>query len=295
MNYHKITYPDLENGLGVRITIWVSGCMHQCKGCHNPETWPMQSGKPFTSETVQELCNLLDKYDYLDGVTFSGGDPLTRKDFSRILSECKKLCIKVNLDTVGLTFTKARKIPSLNIKVDKFLDINSLDGVDYVGIPLDGSNNGIVSKFRIYEGDLFGEILSVLNLLDKNCINVCVNTVLHKHNLKDLENIYNIINKYDCVKKWQIFQFMPIGSLGSKNAKMFVIDDKDFDDAKLKINSLNDKGLIINFKSAAERAKNYMLVNSAGVAYRVDLNNNVVSFGNIADKSSWDNIINNLS
>ena len=97
------------------------------------------------------------------------------------------------------------------------------------------------------------------------------------------------------MKKWQIFQFMPIGSLGSKNAKMFVIDDKDFDDAKLKINSLNDKGLIINFKSAAERAKNYMLVNSAGVAYRVDLNNNVVSFGNIADKSSWDNIINNLS
>ena len=76
---------------------------------------------------------------------------------------------------------------------------------------------------------------------------------------------------------------------------MFVIDDKDFDDAKLKINSLNDKGLIINFKSAAERAKNYMLVNSAGVAYRVDLNNNDVSFGNIADKSSWDNIINNLS
>ena len=55
MNYHKITYPDLENGLGVRITLWVSGCPHHCQGCHNPETWSLQSGKPFTKEIEQEL------------------------------------------------------------------------------------------------------------------------------------------------------------------------------------------------------------------------------------------------
>ena len=38
MRVNKIMYPDLNNGIGFRITIWASGCIHHCKGCHNPET-----------------------------------------------------------------------------------------------------------------------------------------------------------------------------------------------------------------------------------------------------------------
>ena len=89
MNYHKITYPDLENGLGVRITLWVSGCPHHCQGCHNPETWSLKSGKPVTKEIEQELFNILDKYSYLDGITFSGGDPFHILNVGTVTRLCK--------------------------------------------------------------------------------------------------------------------------------------------------------------------------------------------------------------
>ena len=74
MNYHKITYPDIENGTGNRVTLWVSGCPHHCEGCHNPETWPLDSGKLFTSNTAKQLYTIL-QLPYIQGITFSGGDP----------------------------------------------------------------------------------------------------------------------------------------------------------------------------------------------------------------------------
>lgn len=75
MKIHKITYPDVENGIGFRITIWVSGCTHKCKGCHNPETWDKESGRDFTDEDKEKIFAILSK-PYIKGVTFSGGDPL---------------------------------------------------------------------------------------------------------------------------------------------------------------------------------------------------------------------------
>ena len=110
-----------------------------------------------------------------------------------------------------------------------------------------------------------------------------------------MENIYNILIKHKCVKKWQIFQFMPIGSLGSKNADLYVIDNKEFQNTKKITERLNKDGkILIDLKSSKERAYNYMLVNSNGLAYKVDLNNKIEKFGNITDDSSWDNILNNL-
>lgn len=76
MRIHKITYPDLENGLGFRVTIWISGCIHQCKGCHNPETWDKMSGREFTDEDKEKVFQILGE-DYIQGVTFSGGDPMS--------------------------------------------------------------------------------------------------------------------------------------------------------------------------------------------------------------------------
>ncbi|MCD8208304.1 MAG: anaerobic ribonucleoside-triphosphate reductase activating protein [Bacteroidales bacterium] len=75
MNYHKITYPDVNNGDGCRATLWVSGCTHHCKGCHNPETWDFGSGVPFTEKSYSALKDVL-SLDYIDGLTLSGGDPL---------------------------------------------------------------------------------------------------------------------------------------------------------------------------------------------------------------------------
>ncbi|MBO5373675.1 MAG: anaerobic ribonucleoside-triphosphate reductase activating protein [Lachnospiraceae bacterium] len=75
MKYHNITKDDMRNGDGLRVVLWVSGCEHHCPGCHNPITWDINCGLDFTEETKAELFKELDK-PHIDGVTFSGGDPL---------------------------------------------------------------------------------------------------------------------------------------------------------------------------------------------------------------------------
>ena len=75
MKYESITTSDVNNGLGCRVTLWVSGCTHHCKGCHNKKTWKFTSGHSFTSHVEQVLFDEIDK-PYIKGITLSGGDPL---------------------------------------------------------------------------------------------------------------------------------------------------------------------------------------------------------------------------
>ena len=77
-----ITAPDINNGNGIRVTLWVAGCKHQCKGCHNSWTWNYNQGKSFKNnerEIGNKLADWL-KRDYVDGITISGGDPLDQDD-----------------------------------------------------------------------------------------------------------------------------------------------------------------------------------------------------------------------
>lgn len=88
MKYHNITTDDMKNGDGLRTVLWVSGCEHHCKGCHNPITWDPDDGLPFTEETMIELLNDLNK-DYISGLTLSGGDPLYKFNLIEILNIVK--------------------------------------------------------------------------------------------------------------------------------------------------------------------------------------------------------------
>lgn len=84
MNYHNITYPDQNNGDGLRIVLWVAGCEHHCANCQNQQTWNPQSGIPFDENAMNEIRNELKK-DYISGITFSGGDPLHTKNVQNVL------------------------------------------------------------------------------------------------------------------------------------------------------------------------------------------------------------------
>lgn len=93
-----ITAPDINNGNGIRVTIWISGCNHHCKGCHNQWTWDYNQGKLF-SENTDEIYNKLSNWlsrDYVEGITISGGDPLDQS--SENLFQLKQLInwVKVN-------------------------------------------------------------------------------------------------------------------------------------------------------------------------------------------------------
>lgn len=92
MNYHMIRTNDMLNGDGLRVIIFLSGCKHHCDGCHNPETWDIDSGKKFTKQTLNEILNELNN-DYISGLTISGGDPLHEKnvhDVYDLVSEIKQ-------------------------------------------------------------------------------------------------------------------------------------------------------------------------------------------------------------
>ena len=59
MHYGEIKNCDIANGLGVRVTLFVSGCTNHCENCFQPQTWDFCYGKPFTSETEDELLPFL--------------------------------------------------------------------------------------------------------------------------------------------------------------------------------------------------------------------------------------------
>ena len=75
MNYADIKEVDIQDGEGVRVSLYVSGCHFRCKGCHNKEAWDFNYGKKFTDETIDRIVNLLDK-SYITGLSILGGEPL---------------------------------------------------------------------------------------------------------------------------------------------------------------------------------------------------------------------------
>ena len=95
-----VTGPDINNGPGFRVTIWVSGCTHACPGCQNKHTWKYGQGHklddmvPYHLTCKEKILNLIgDKH--IDGVTISGGDPLDQsaqalKELAKFLSNIKK-------------------------------------------------------------------------------------------------------------------------------------------------------------------------------------------------------------
>lgn len=92
MRYHNITKDDMLNGDGLRTVLWVAGCSHGCRGCHNPVTWDICGGLEFDEEAKKELFDELEK-SYISGVTFSGGDPLhmgNRKETEALIHEIRE-------------------------------------------------------------------------------------------------------------------------------------------------------------------------------------------------------------
>ena len=74
MNYANIKKSDIANGLGVRVSLFVSGCTHHCKGCFNPETWDFNYGKGYTKEVEEEIIKALSPA-YIAGLSLLGGEP----------------------------------------------------------------------------------------------------------------------------------------------------------------------------------------------------------------------------
>lgn len=101
MNYLKIEHEDVCNGIGIRCTIWFTGCSHECAKCFNKETWDHNSGIPFDNEAKQEIFNELSK-DYISGITLTGGDPLYKYNLTDVLSLLNQIRLSYPAKTIWL-------------------------------------------------------------------------------------------------------------------------------------------------------------------------------------------------
>lgn len=75
MNYANIKKYDIANGLGIRVSLFVSGCTHHCKGCFNEVAWDFHYGKEFNQETIDEILEAIN-HPYISGLTLLGGEPM---------------------------------------------------------------------------------------------------------------------------------------------------------------------------------------------------------------------------
>ena len=90
MNYANIKKYDIADGPGVRVSLFVSGCRHHCKGCFNSEAWDFQYGRPYTAETEAEILEAL-KPGYIAGLTLLGGEPFEPENQVELVTLLRKV------------------------------------------------------------------------------------------------------------------------------------------------------------------------------------------------------------
>lgn len=93
MNYATIKPRDIANGPGVRVSLFVSGCTHRCKGCFNEIAWDFDYGQPFTQETVDSILEML-KPPHIKGLTLLGGEPFEPRNQGPILELLRQVKAK---------------------------------------------------------------------------------------------------------------------------------------------------------------------------------------------------------
>lgn len=102
MYYAGLDKYSTENGPGIRVSLFVSGCRHKCKGCFNKEAWDFKYGKEYTSDTMWEILNILNQNkEWYSGLSLLGGDPLEPE----------------NRDVLLPLVQKVREIPNMTIWV----------------------------------------------------------------------------------------------------------------------------------------------------------------------------------
>lgn len=122
MRILDIIHQTMADGPGLRTSIYCAGCLHHCKGCHNPESWAMDGGFEIS---VDELLDII-KADTISNVSFSGGDPFYQVDeFTILARRIKEETSKTIWCWTGFTLEEieadphlAQMLPYLDVLVD---------------------------------------------------------------------------------------------------------------------------------------------------------------------------------
>lgn len=143
MKYATIKKHDIANGPGVRVSLFVSGCHHHCKGCFNEEAWDFNYGLDFTEDTINEIIEAL-KPDYIQGLSLLGGEPfeyVNQQAILPLLIKVKEIYKNKNIwaysgflyeELLKMKYKETKEILNLiDVLVDGKFDIDLTDPLLY--------------------------------------------------------------------------------------------------------------------------------------------------------------------
>ena len=189
----------LYDGPGIRVVVFMNGCMLRCKYCHNPEMWLMRDKNITSDELVKKILRFQSYISDGGGVTFSGGEPLLQPDF--LIDCCKKLKehdVHVALDTAGVGIGKYEEI--LNYIDLIIFDVKHADPVGY---------KELVSH-AIEESHKFLEVANKMN--KKFWIRQVIVPGVHD-NLEYLNKLKEYLKRIKNIEK---IEFLPYHKLGTE-------------------------------------------------------------------------------
>lgn len=152
MHYASIKEFDIANGVGVRTSLFVSGCRHHCKNCFNPEAWDFNYGNVFTEKDEEKILKSLAP-SYITGLSLLGGEPLEPKNQEGLLPLLRKVKKKYPEKTIwcytGFVFdTEVKKMMETSLVakellnyIDVLVDGRFVDELKNKGLFFRGSSN----------------------------------------------------------------------------------------------------------------------------------------------------------
>lgn len=150
MNYAKIKPVDIANGVGVRVSLFVSGCPHHCRGCFNAETWDYDHGEPFTSGTVFDILHLL-KPVWIRGLSLLGGEPLAPKNITQVQGLAKNVKARFPDKTIwcytGYLWEEVKDQPIMEY-IDVLVDGRFIEAEKDISLRFRGSRNQRIIDVR---------------------------------------------------------------------------------------------------------------------------------------------------
>jgi len=165
MYYADIKKVDVANGPGVRVSLFVSGCTHKCKGCFNEEAWDF-NGHEYTQKEEDKIIELL-KPDYIEGITILGGEPFEYVNQKGILPLLRRIRKELPNKTIwcfsGYTFDT----DILEDMCNKYEETKEL--ISYIDVLVDGKFEIDKKNFKLkFRGSSNQRIINVKESLKNN-------------------------------------------------------------------------------------------------------------------------------
>ena len=160
MNYCEIKNYDIANGEGIRVSLFVSGCTHKCKGCFNETAWDFNAGVKFTEETEEEILAMLNK-PYINGLTLLGGEPFEPANQRRLVPFLKRVRAKLpdkniwcytgytyETDLLGESRVRCECTDEMLSMIDVLVDGEYIEAEKDISLSFRGSRNQRIIRLK---------------------------------------------------------------------------------------------------------------------------------------------------